>query len=187
MSRRTKITVVTMKSTSLGIGLRKAVLGLLSRGSAAWWERGSATVEFALTLPVFLVLGSGMISFGHTQNQYVQLINGTASGAQFLSGRRSNTTNPCQDAAQVIYNATPYLNQSDLTLTYILDGTTYGPYTGNAANTCSSTSTSSGAAGDLVYGQSVRIMATYPCTLSIYGLNVIPGCTLHTQVTEIVQ
>lgn len=150
-------------------------------------ESGSALVEFALILPLFLLLATGMASFGIALNQYLELTNAVAIGAQQLSVNRGNTTNPCQLAGDAISNAAPFLSQSSLTLTYVLDGTTYGPYSGVSASTCSSSSTSTGAAADLVEQEPVEVEATYPCVLSVYGANIIPGCTMHAQVTEMVQ
>ncbi|HTW43930.1 MAG TPA: TadE family protein [Acidobacteriaceae bacterium] len=150
-------------------------------------ERGSALVEFALVLPMFLLLATGMASFGIALNNYLELTNAVAIGAQQLAVNRSNTTNPCQLAAQVVSNAAPFLSQKSIDFTYVLDGVSYGPYSGVTASTCSSTSTSTGAAGDLVEQEPAEVMATYPCTLAVYGANIIPGCTMHAQVTEIVQ
>lgn len=127
-------------------------------------DRGSALVEFAMILPVFLLLVTGMSTFGIALNQYLELTNSVAIGAQTLSIDRANTTDPCHDASRAIYNAAPFLNTGSLTLTYVLNGTTYGPYTGETANTCSS---STGAAGDLVEKEPAEIMATYPCTLAV--------------------
>jgi Flp pilus assembly protein TadG len=150
-------------------------------------ESGSALVEFALVLPMFLLLATGMTTFGFALNQYLELTNAVAIGAQNLSISRNNTTNPCLDTSTAIYNAAPFLSPGGITLTYTLDGTKYGPFTGATANTCSSSSSSTGAAGNLVMGQPAEVEATYPCTLAVYGTNFLPGCTLHAQVTEIVQ
>jgi Flp pilus assembly protein TadG len=176
-----------MKSTGRTAALSGAVPGVRSVCCFIRRELGSATVEVALILPVLLVLATGMISFGHAQNQYVELINATASASSYLSARRGNTTDPCYDGAQRVYAAAPYLDPNSLSLTYILNGTTYGPYKGVAANTCSSSSTGTGAAGDLIQGDPVKVVATYPCSLGVYGANFIPGCTLHAELTEIVQ
>ncbi|MFZ0661083.1 MAG: TadE/TadG family type IV pilus assembly protein [Acidobacteriaceae bacterium] len=148
-------------------------------------ERGSAMVEFALVLPLFLLLVTGIFSFGIALNNYLTLTDAVSVGAQYLAVSRANTTNPCADAASAIYNAAPYLNPSKLGLTFVLGGTSYGAFTGAAATTCSSGSSSTGAAGNLVQGQSAEVIATYPCTLAVYGYNF--ACNLHAQITEIVQ
>ena len=150
-------------------------------------ENGSSLVEFALVLPLFMLLITGMITFGISLNQYLELTNAVAGGGQYLSTLRANTTNPCSDVSKAIYQAAPFLNASNLTIKFVLNGVTYGPFTGSAASSCSSATTTSGAAGNLVQGQPAQIIASYPCTLAIYGANLVPGCTLRTQVTEIVQ
>jgi Flp pilus assembly protein TadG len=142
-------------------------------------------VEFALVLPILLLVITGIFSFGIALNNYLELTDAVSIGAQKLAVSRNNTTDPCSDAAAFIHNAAPYLNSSKLGLTFVLDGTTYGPYTGVTATTCSSGSYSQGAAGNLVSGQSAQVIATYPCTLSVYGYNL--DCNLHAQITELVQ
>lgn len=150
-------------------------------------ERGSAIIELAVILPLFLLLVTGITTFGIALNQYLQLVNAVSIGAQSLSVERANTTNPCQDTSQIIYKAAPFLHPNDMTLTYVLDGTTYGPYKGAAANTCSSSTITSGAAGNLRRGHPAKVIATYPCTIAVYGANIIPGCELRSEVTEMVQ
>jgi Flp pilus assembly protein TadG len=150
-------------------------------------ETGSTMVEFAMVLPIFLLLATGMSTFGIALNQYLELNNAVAVGAQYLSIDRANTTDPCADASQKIYNAAPFLSRDGITLTYVLNGTTYGPFKGTTANTCNSSTTSTGAAGNLVRTEPAEVIATYPCTLGVYGANFVPGCMLHAQVTEIVQ
>lgn len=148
-------------------------------------ESGSSLVEFALVLPLFMLLITGMITFGISLNQYLELTNAVAGGAQYLSTLRANTTDPCSDVSNAIDKAAPFLDPNHLTIKYVLNGVTYGPYTGS--NSCSSATTTSGAAGNLVQGQPAQIVASYPCTLAVFGANLVPGCTLRTQVTEIVQ
>lgn len=150
-------------------------------------ERGNALVEFAIVLPLFMLLVTGMATFGIALNQYLELNDAVAIGAQDLATQRANTTDPCAVTSGVIYNAAPFLNSANMSLTYVLDGTTYGPYKGSAANTCSSTTTGTGAAGNLLQGDPAEVKATYPCTLAVYGANILPGCTLQAEVTEIVQ
>lgn len=157
----------------------------LRAGRMARCEKGSAMVEFALVLPVLLLVITGIFSFGIVLNNYLELTDAVAIGAQQLSISRGNSTDPCATTASVIYNAAPYLSSSKIGLTFVLNGTTYGPYVGASATTCPSDSTSDGAAGNLVRGQSAQVIATYPCVLSVYGYNF--NCDLHAQITEIVQ
>lgn len=148
-------------------------------------EKGTAMVEFALVLPVLLLVMTGIFSFGIVLNNYLELTDAVAVGAQQLAIQRGASTDPCSVVASAINNAAPYLSSSNIQLTFVLNGTTYGPYTGTAAATCPSDSVSDGAAGDLKQGKAAQVSATYPCTLGVYGYNF--GCNLHAQLTEIVQ
>jgi hypothetical protein len=70
------------------------------------------------------------------------------------------------------------IHQSDLTLTFSLNGgTATGP----------SCPGSSGAPNpNMVVGGNAQVTATYPCFLSVYGLNM-GNCQLYEQMTEVVQ
>jgi hypothetical protein len=39
----------------------------------------------------------------------------------------------------------------------------------------------------MVQGTAAQVIVTYPCSLLVYGKNIIPGCTLKTQTTEEIQ
>jgi hypothetical protein len=96
------------------------------------------------------------------------------------------TTDPCAATATVIENTTQFLNPANMTLTFVFGTTT--EYSGPASGaSCSSSSTSTGAAGNLVQGAAAQVTATYPCSISIYGFNVASNCTLWAQTTELVQ
>ena len=149
-------------------------------------NEGNALVEFALCLPILLLILTGIASFGFALNNYLELTNAVQIGAQQLAISRQNTTDPCSTVASSVYKAAPYLSPSGITLTTVIytSATTSASFSGA---TCSSGSTSTGAAGDLTQGQAAQVSATYACSLSVYGAKILPGCTLHAQVTEIVQ
>jgi len=159
-------------------------LGIRSRS-----ERGSSLVEFALVLPMFLLLTTGTFSFGIALNNYLELTNATVTGAQLVAVSRGSKTitNPCSAGVTAIENAAPYLNSANIkyTMTFMdTSGTTtnsYGPTAGALSCAGASSSTSS----TMVQGGSVQVIATYPCTLAVYGASF--GCYLHAQVTEMVQ
>lgn len=150
-------------------------------------QQGSSLVEFALVLPMFLLLTTGTFSFGIALNNYLELTNATATGAQLVAVSRGSKTitNPCSAGVTAIESAAPYLNPVKIqyTMTF-MDNTgtttnTYGP-TADALS-CPGASSST----TMVQGGSVQVIATYPCTLAVYGANF--GCFLHAQVTEMVQ
>jgi len=144
-------------------------------------KRGQSLVEMAVSLPLLLLILTGIMTFGIALNNYLSLTNAVAIGGEQLAVSRGQTTDPCNTAAQAIYYAAPILNPASLSFTFTLNGTAY------TGASCSSSSTTSGAAGNLVMGAPAEIQATYPCNLSVYGINYSSGCTLKTQITEVVQ
>ena len=84
-------------------------------------ERGQGLVEFALILPVFLVLFLGVIEFGWALRAYVVEQNAAREGARYwaLNGKPSGG---CSDVLTQVTNKAPSL--SGITATYDIDGTT---------------------------------------------------------------
>lgn len=151
-------------------------------------EKGQATIELAIALPILLVLVTGIATFGIAFANYLSLQNAVSIGALQLAVSRANTTNPCSLAASTVQAALPNgMVAGNLTFTLVLNGVSYGPYTGVSGASCSSSSNTTGAAGNLVQGQNAQLIVSYPCNLSVYGKNYAPSCTLSSQVTELVQ
>ena len=141
--------------------------------------RGQTAVEFALIVPVVLLVLTAIMILGIAFDQYVALTFATDAGAQLLSMSRGQTTDPCRTASQAVYSAAPQLAQGNLKFTIVLNGTTV---TSNQAQpTCSGTQS------NLVQAQNAQVTATYPCNLNIFGLNPAPGCTLSAQTTLMIQ
>jgi Flp pilus assembly protein TadG len=84
-------------------------------------ERGQGLVEFALILPVFLIILFGIIEFGWAMRAYVIEQNAAREGARYwaVTGKPSGG---CSDITTQITNKAPTL--SGLTTTYDIDGTT---------------------------------------------------------------
>jgi Flp pilus assembly protein TadG len=157
--------------------------------SPARCEQGGSLVEFALVLPVLLLLVTGFTTFGLALNNYLELTEATGIGAQQLAILRGNTTDPCAQAAAIVTGTVSNLAPASMTFVFTLNGTNYpssGTYSGTNAS-CSSSSTTTGAAGNLVQGQSATMTVGYPCSLAVYGINYAPTCNLTAKVTEIVQ
>jgi hypothetical protein len=87
---------------------------------------------------------------------------------------RGNTTDPCNTAVQAFYSAAPNLTQSNLTFTFAFNGGS-----GTTAKTCSSQA--------LVEGQNAQVKVTYPCNLTVMGVNFAPSCTLTAQTAEAIE
>lgn len=162
----------------------ESLLSIRESAPKAWIDgedAGSSLIEFALTLPPLLLIVTGIMAFGVATNNYIMLNNATAIGARQLAVSRGQITDPCSVASGAILAASPNMTSSKFTFSYVLNST---PYTGTS---CSSTTTTSGAAGNLVTGQPITVTATYPCSLRTYNFNFAPTCNLQASVTELVQ
>jgi Flp pilus assembly protein TadG len=138
-------------------------------------------VEMALVLPVLLLVVTGILVFGLAFNNYLLLTEATSVGARTLAISRGETTDPCATAASAVYAAAPLLAAANLSFTFVLNGTTYtGP-------SCSSGSSTTGAAGNLKQGAYAVVTVSYPCSLAVYGANYVPDCSLQSQIAELVQ
>ena len=160
---------------------RRSKLRLLTMQHVAAEEKAQSLVEFSLVLPVFLLVVTGMFAFGIVYNNWLVLTDATSIGGRQIAIRRGNTLDPCSDAATAIQGAAPGLNTSNLTYAFVINGASY------SGSSCSSSSTTTGAAGNLVQGGTVLVTVTYPCSLAVYGKNLIPGCALQASVKELVQ
>lgn len=141
-----------------------------------WRDRhGAVLVEFSLLAPVLLLLVLGIAQFGLTLNQYIMLWNGVGLGAtQFaISGGASST--PYSTTVNLIESAAPSLDSADLTITLSVNGTAC---TSDAA--CQSALQTNA-------GNPAEVSATYPCSLTVMGIDFFPNCTLTAQITELVQ
>jgi Flp pilus assembly protein TadG len=143
-------------------------------------EKGSALVEFALVLPVFLLITTGIFSFGITLNNYLELNNAVNLAAQQLAISPNVIADPCNTATSAIHTAAPYLNQSNITVTTtITSGSTTQATTSFSGSSCPA------GAALLTNGDPVEVAAQYPCTLAGFGFNI--SCTLEAQVSEMAQ
>jgi Flp pilus assembly protein TadG len=144
-------------------------------------EEGQSLIESAFCLPILMMVAMGIFSFGLVFNNYLILTNAVNIGAQQLANSRGQTTDPCATTVAPVDAASPTLNHTTYSFTFVLNGTRY------TGTSCSSGSTTTGAAGNLVQGSSAQVTVTYPCSLPIYGVNTVPGCTLTAQTTELIQ
>lgn len=140
--------------------------------------RGQALVEFAVVLPMFLLLILGSFRFGLTINNYVMLTEAVrAGGRQFALSRgvatgRTGTVNQVTGAA---VNLVPVnCSGTGLCVTTAVSGVTC------AADAACLTA--------LTTATNATVTATYPCSLIVYGINFVPGgCTLTSTMTERVE
>ena len=114
-------------------------------------EPGQAAVEFALVLPLLLVLLLGIVQFGIAFSHYVTLTDAARVGARKAITVRIGGTSP-DDAKQAVRDAAGDLDQTDLQV-----------------NVDDSSWTTS--------GSQITVTATYPYSIDIplLGLNVVSG------------
>jgi Flp pilus assembly protein TadG len=144
-------------------------------------EQGQAMVETALVLPVLLLVVTGILTFGLAFNSYVILTDATNIGGRALAISRGATTDPCATASSAVIAAAPLLTPANLSFSFVLNGTTYN------GTSCSSGSTTTGAAANLVQGSNAIVTVTYPCSLAVYAASYASNCLLQAQITELVQ
>lgn len=156
-------------------------------------ERGSAIIEFALVLPMLMIVLVGIIVFGIAFNNQITLTAAANMAAQALSTSRGQTTNPCTTTAGPVYSVAPTLSQANLKFTITISppsggtGATYTLASSQVSPSCAATSTTTAPATDLVQGDVASVTVTYPCNLAVYGHNYAPNCTLTAQTAEVIQ
>lgn len=146
-------------------------------------ERGSAAVELALTIPILMIMVTGICSFGSFLQQYIELTDAVNVGALWLSVNRSNQDlDPCNLAYTAVINAAPDLPLSGSNFKYNFNGNA------ESGSSCSSPTSNSGAPSYMVEGTPVTVtVSNYPCSLGFWGTNLVPGCSLSVSMTEIMQ
>jgi Flp pilus assembly protein TadG len=121
-------------------------------------ERGQSLVEFALALPILVLLLFAVIQFGIVFNNYVTLTDATRAGARKAAvGRRLSS--PQSSTITAVRNSATDLRQSDLGVTV---SSTWQP------------------------GADVNVTATYPYTINLLGIPVKTG-SLSSTTTERVE
>jgi Flp pilus assembly protein TadG len=137
-------------------------------------NQGGALVETAVSLPIILVLMTGIFSFSIALHQKLALAEAVSAGGRVLAVERGDT-DPCQKATDAIYGAAPTLSKTNLKISYVLDGVAVGSNVTTCANTPNMTA-----------GRTAQIVATYPTAVSIYGKS-FGNLSLQTQISEAIQ
>ena len=135
---------------------------------------GVSALEFGLIAPVLFMLVLGILQFGIVLNNYVALTDSVRVGARVLAASRSSTT-PWSAATNAVYGSAPNLVKASISLTASVNGTAC-----SADSSCQTALT--GATGTAAF-----LKATYPCDLTVFGVNYAPTCTLTAATTERVE
>jgi Flp pilus assembly protein TadG len=148
-------------------------------------EHGQALVEFALILPVLMLIVVGIIKGATLYNNYTQLTNAVDAGARAFSVERGQVA-PCTDAATEVANAAGSLRLSSITISMSVNHSP-PPYQVTADDPSSRLATGAGTCPVLISGDPATLSATYPCDLKILSIDFAPGCTLSASATESAQ
>ncbi len=121
-------------------------------------QSGQAMVEFALVLPVLMLLVLGIIQFGITFNHYLTLVDAVRAGARTAAVSRQ-APNPAAVAEAKVRAAAEDLDQAELAVTVT---------------------------SAWKQGEDVAVTAKYPYRISLLGLVVKSG-DLSSTTTERVE
>jgi Flp pilus assembly protein TadG len=150
--------------------VRRDVRGLLRDHS------GAQAVEFALIAPLLLMLIMGIIQFSITLNNYIELTEGVRTGARNLAiSRAMASATPYSTTVSNISASAGNLTAANITVTISVNGT--------ACTTDSGCATALSAAA----GETASVTATYPCNLTVMGVNFLPTCSLQSQTSDLVE
>jgi Flp pilus assembly protein TadG len=123
-------------------------------------------VEFALVLPILLLLVMGIIQFGVLFNNYVTLTDGVRAGARQAAVSRG-LPDPVAAATSRVKTSAAGLDETKLDITV----TPYDPADGSA---------------NWVQGGDVTVEAKYPFKIKLFGVVVMDG-KLKSKTTERVE
>ena len=120
-------------------------------------EKGQSMAEFAIVLPVLVVLLFGIVQFGILFNNYVTLTDAVRAGARTAAVSRQ-ASNPAGAATTMVMSSAANLNQSNLNVSV---SSTWLP------------------------GDDVTVTATYPYSISLLGWVVSSGTLTSTTVERV--
>jgi Flp pilus assembly protein TadG len=114
-------------------------------------QKGIAAVEFALLVPVLLVIALGLAQVGWLLSNYVMVANAASAGARYFASQRGTTT-PYSGTQTQVQTSAAVLNTGNLSITASVNG-------GN----CTS---DSACASDLTSAASASAVATAAVTVT---------------------
>ena len=123
-------------------------------------------VEFAIVLPLLLILVTGIIQFGLMFNKYITLTDAVRAGSRTLALGRG-LSNPCDPGVSQTLQAGSAIGLTAAQVTPSFasgsDNCGTGTYTYN---------TSGNTSGNEVEGDQATLTATQPFTLSVFGMTI---------------
>jgi Flp pilus assembly protein TadG len=160
-------------------------------------QHGATAVEFALVMPVLLLLLFGIVQFGWLMNNYIVLTNAASTGARLLATERGYAT-PYTDTKSSVLAATSTLNNKP-TITVTVGSATCVSTSSSCGDStfasCSGSSTCVPPLGTTSQPATSGTMATVtlsyafvpPFNGSLYGLNALMPPTLTASASVAVQ
>jgi len=143
-------------------------------------EEGAALVEFAVTLPLFMMVLTGTASFSLGLYFLQQIGNATSTAAQQLGAEAGLITDPCSTVSSTISAALPNLSASKLSYTVTVTDSS-GSYPSSATN-CTSL------AAHLVANYPVTVTVTYKYSwMPIFGYSTSPTINLTSSQTSLAE
>jgi Flp pilus assembly protein TadG len=133
-------------------------------------QKGQAFVEFAIVLPILLLLVFGIIQFGILFNNYLTLTDAVRAGARQAAVSRTLSDQVGPAIARVRAAASDLPSSTDPSVLPVTV-TPFDPSTGTQS---------------WVQGGDVTVTATYPYSINLLGLVVKTG-NLTSQTTERVE
>jgi Flp pilus assembly protein TadG len=177
------------RQTGLVAGWLKRVLHL--RG-----EEGNAILEFAIMLPILLIVLTGTASFAMAFYELQELQNATSSAVQSIAGTRGTDADPCAQVMAIIQAALPDWTAGNFTytlkVTNAAGGTTAYDSAGNGGST-GYTCTPAGANGTSstkeAQNEPVELQVSYPYNwmpiiTALPGMHFSPSSPLTADESE---
>jgi len=141
-------------------------------------EDGQALVEFALVLPILLMIATAITSFGLVFYRYITLTDSVRAAARTLSLGRGNTSpapnDPCTMAVNEAVNSAIDAKLTANNVHLIINGT-------QTTQPCSGTGT------NWTQGNQVTVTASVPYSLDIFGVITVKSGTLTAQATDAIE
>ncbi len=129
------------------------------------WRRedGQALLEFALVLPVLLLILTAILQFGLVFNKYITLTDAVRSGARELALGRG-LDDPCDPAITQTVNSAvgTGLTSSEVTPTL------------TSPDTCGTGAVGSYTGGSEAQGDQATVQASLPYTINVFGFKFKP-------------
>jgi Flp pilus assembly protein TadG len=151
----------------------------LARGRRWPKDSGAEAVEFAMVLPVLMLLLTGITQFGITLYNYEMLTGGVRVASRIFAISNGSAT-PWSGTKSALANASPGLNATTLGNNMILQ---VNGATCSSDIACASAITTARAAGDATG----TVKVTYPCSIQVMAINAAPGCVLSQATSELIE